>query len=308
MVDRGARFEIAIVGGGPAGLSAGLWSARYGHSVVLIDRGDPRNWESRGVNGYLGLPHVLPSALRAAGRRECGALGVALLDQEVTHAAIADRGCFTLHLDDGTSVHAARLLIAVGVRDVWPDVPGLEQVYGANAHVCPDCDGYEAKDKHVVVIGSGRRAVSMALALTTWTDHLIICTNGHPHDIDERALFDKLDASGITLLTDAIIGLGRDGDRINCLQLENGMELDADKIFFTLAQYPADDVGVQLGCDRDAGGHILVDEHGATSVPGVFAAGDITPGSQLALRAAAGGAVAAMTMHKSLVPDHRKLE
>ncbi len=308
MVAHGRFFDIAIVGGGPAGLSAGLWSARYGHSVVLMDRGDPRNWESRGVNGYLGLPGILPSELRAAGRQECGVLGVTLADQEVTHADIQDNSRFTVHLGDGTSVSASRLLIAVGVRDVWPDVPGLEQVYGANAHVCPDCDGYEASNKRVVVIGSGRRAVSMALALTTWTDQLIICTNGHPHDIDDRALFDKLDANGITLLTDAIIGLARDGDRIDCLQLANGMELDADKIFFTLAQYPADDVGVQLGCARDAGGHILVDEHGATSVPGVYAAGDITPGTQLALRAAAGGAVAAMTMHKSLVPDHRKLE
>jgi thioredoxin reductase len=308
VVAKGTAFEIAIVGGGPAGLSAALWSARYGHSVVLMDRGDPRNWESRGVNGYLGLPGILPSELRAAGRHECGALGVTLADQEVTHAEIRDNGHFIVHLGNGTSLGAARLLIAVGVRDLWPDVPGLEQVYGANAHVCPDCDGYEASDARVVVIGSGRRAVSMALALTTWTDQLIICTNGHPHDIDERALFDKLDANGITLLTDAIIGLGRDGDRIDCLQLANGMELDADKIFFTLAQYPADDVGVQLGCARDAGGHILVDEHGATSVPGVYASGDITPGTQLALRAAAGGAVAAMTMHKSLVPDHRRLE
>jgi len=85
------------------------------------------------------------------------------------------------------------------------------------------------------------------------------------------------------------------------------MTLDAEKIFFTLAQYPADDVGVQLGCERDRDGHIVISEHGATSVRGVFAAGDITPGPQLAVRAAAGGAVAAMAMHKSLLPDHRTL-
>ncbi len=295
------------MGGGPAGLSAGLWSARYRHSVVVIDRGDPRNWQSRGVNGYLGLPQVLPSELRARGRHECAELGVTLLDQDVVHAEATEHDAFVLHTGDGGIIRTQRLLIAVGVRDVWPEVPGLERVYGANAHVCPDCDGYEARGKNVVVIGSGKRAVSMALALTTWTDRIIICTNGSPHDIDERALWDKLEACAITVLTDAISGLGRDGERIVSLRLASGMSLDADKIFFTLAQHPADDVGVQLGCARDGGGHILIDEHGATSVPGVFAAGDITPGSQLAVRAASGGAVAAMAMHKSLLPDHRSL-
>jgi len=86
-----------------------------------------------------------------------------------------------------------------------------------------------------------------------------------------------------------------------------GEQLDTYNVLFTLAQYPADDLGVQLGCERDRGGHIVISDHHATSVPSVFAAGDITPGAQLAIRAAAGGAVAAMAMHKSLVPEHRKL-
>ncbi len=301
------HFDIGIVGGGPAGLSAGVWSARYGHTVVLVDRGDPRNWESYGVNGYLGLPVVLPAELRARGRAECAQYGVHLLDLEVLLAEAKGNGDLLLHLSGGEAVRVSRLLIAVGVRDVWPDVPGLEHVYGANAHVCPDCDGYEASGKKVVVIGNGRRAVGMALALTTWTDNIIICTNGRPAELDDRELCDKLEACDVTVLTDAIVSLGREGEHIVSLLLANGMTLDAEKIFFTLAQYPADDVGVQLGCERDRDGHIVISEHGATSVRGVFAAGDITPGPQLAVRAAAGGAVAAMAMHKSLLPDHRTL-
>ena len=88
---------------------------------------------------------------------------------------------------------------------------------------------------------------------------------------------------------------------------ENGMQLDADKVFFAIGQYPADDLGTQLGCDRDDEGHIVVDAHGQTSVPSVFAAGDITPGPQLAIAAAAAGATAALAIHKSLVPEERKL-
>jgi thioredoxin reductase len=199
------------------------------------------------------------------------------------------------------------VLLAIGVRDVWPDIPGLAQVYGANAHVCPDCDGYEARDKRVVVVGPGRRAVAMALALTTWTSQLTIVTNGRDAEMDNDELRQAVENNGIVVRTDAIERLGHSGATITSLHLAGGDSLDVDKLFFTIAQLPADDLGVQLGCERDRGEHIVVSEQFATSIPGVYAAGDITPGPQLAVRAAAAGAVAAMAMHKSLVPAHRKL-
>lgn len=301
-------YDIGIVGGGPAGLSAAIWSARYGHSVVLIDSGDPRNWETRGINGYLGLPAVRPAELRGRGRDEVRKYDDArLVDASVLRVDQEGDEAFTFRVEGGEAIRARRVLLAIGMRDVWPDIPGLEQVYGANAHVCPDCDGFEARDRKVVVIGHGRRAVAMALALTTWTSDIVIATNGHPPEIDDDELREKLDACGIRILTDRVVRLGRVGSAITCLVLEDGAQLDADKVFFTLAQYPADDLGVQLGCERDRGGHIVISEHHATSVTSVFAAGDITPGPQLAIRAAAGGAVAAMAMHRSLLPEHRKL-
>ncbi len=300
-------YDVGIVGGGPAGLSAAIWSARYGHSVMLIDSGDPRNWETRGVNGYLGLPAVRPGELRGLGRDELRTYGVTLVDAAVLRIEPDADKSFVFHIEGGARARTRRVLLAIGMRDVWPDIPGLEQVYGANAHVCPDCDGYDARDTKVVVIGHGRRAVAMALALTTWTSDIRIVTNGCTPDIDDDELSAKLKASGVGVLSDAIVCVRQQGKTITALELANGVMLDVDKVFFTLAQYPADDLGVQLGCTRDDGGHILISEHFATSVDGVFAAGDITPGPQVALRAAAGGAVAAMAMHKSLVPDHRKL-
>jgi thioredoxin reductase len=200
-----------------------------------------------------------------------------------------------------------RLLLAIGVRDVWPDIPGLDHAYGANAHVCPDCDGYESRGKKVVVIGNGRRAVGMALNLTTWTHDIIICTNGRPAEMDDREYCEKLDSLNIPVLTEPITRVCCEGNRIHCLMLADGMQLDTDKVFFTIGQYPADDLGVQLGCDRDDEGHIIVDEHCQTSVVNVFAAGDVVPGPQLAITAAADGATAALSMHKSLVPESRKL-
>ena len=299
-------FDIAIIGGGPAGLSAAIWSARYLHSVCVIDSGDPRNWETRGINGYLGLDDVRPAQLRGKGRETCRTLGAELIDEVVLRVERRSDEDFLMCLEGGDRVTSRRVLLAIGIRDVWPDIPGLQGAYGVNAHVCPDCDGYDARNKKVIVIGNGRRAVGMALNLTTWTREIIICTNGRPPDLDDDYCA-KLDALNIPVLTDPITRVTTDSRHIHCVALENGMQLDAEKIFFTIGQYPADDLGVQLGCERDDEGRIVIDGRGHTSVLNVYAAGDITPGPQLAIAAAAEGATAALAIHKSLVPEGRRL-
>ena len=140
---RALAYDVAIVGGGPAGLSASLWLARYLHRVVLVDSGDPRNWETRGINGFLGQPGVRPAELRGMGATRRGAAASSSWTRVCERVRQLDEDCFELMLADGTPTDARRLLLAIGLRDVWPDIPGLEHVYGANAHVCPDCDGYE---------------------------------------------------------------------------------------------------------------------------------------------------------------------
>ena len=300
--------DVAVIGGGPAGLSASIWLARYMHRVVLVDSGDPRNWETRGVNGYLGLSGIKPAELRGLGRDEARANGVALIDALCDTIARRDDDSFELVLADASTIRARRLLLAIGLKDVWPDIPGLEHVYGANAHVCPDCDGRECVGKKVVVIGAGRKAVGLALDLTTWTRDIIICTNGQPANLDLAEYGTKLDALNIPVLESRITCVRHSGSHVHSLDFENGLALDTDKIFFAIGQYPADDLGAQLGCDRDAGGHLIVDDSLNTSVPNCFAAGDIVPGPQLAIAAARDGAIAAMAIHKSLIPDSRKLE
>ncbi|MDB4880329.1 MAG: Pyridine nucleotide-disulfide oxidoreductase, FAD/NAD(P)-binding domain protein [Gemmatimonadetes bacterium] len=301
-------YDVAIVGGGPAGLSASIWLARYLHEVVLIDSGDPRNWETRGINGFLGHPGIRPAELRGMGRDEARSRGVTLVDAHVETVKAARDDEFALELADGTPYRARRILLAIGLRDVWPRIPGLREVYGANAHVCPDCDGHECVDKKVVVIGKGRKAVGMALNLTTWTRDIIICTNGEPAGLDLGEYCEKLDALNIPVLESRITSIDARDARVHALELQNGMSLDADKVFFAIGQYPHDDLGAQLGCDRDAGGHIIVDDAYHTSVMNCFAAGDIVPGPQLAIAAAGDGAIAALAIHKSLVPEERKLQ
>jgi thioredoxin reductase len=302
------RWDVAIVGGGPAGLTASIWLARYLHRVVVVDSGDPRNWETRGVNGYLGLPSIKPAELRGRGRDQARDEGVTFVDTMCEKVVKHDDDHFELSLDTGDDVHARRLVLAIGLRDVWPRIEGLQNIYGKDAHICPDCDGRECLDKKVVVIGSGRRAVGLALNMTTWTHDIIICTNGAPPDLDRREYCDKLDALNIPVLDCPIRRVKASGKRVHSIEFSDGMELDVDKIFFALGQYPADDLGSQLGCERDIGGHILVDHAYHTSVLNCFAAGDIVPGPQLAIAAAGDGAIAALAVHKTLVPEGRRLE
>lgn len=300
-------YDVAIVGGGPAGLSASIFLARYLHSVVLIDNGDPRNWETRGINAYLGLPKVTPAELRLRGREEARKYGVRLVDDCIDRARIMSDEEFVLASRAGDEFVGRRLLLAIGLKDVWPDIPGLERAYGETAHVCPDCDGYEARDRKTVVIGTGRKAVGMALNLTTWTNDIVICTNGEPPEMDRNEYCEKLDTLNVPVLTQKVERIRVRERRVYSLEFGDGMELDAEKIFFAIGQYPADDLGAQLGCERDDGGHIVVDRVHHTSVRNVFAAGDIVPGSQLAIAAASDGAIAALAIHKSLVPEGRRL-
>jgi thioredoxin reductase len=300
-------FDVAIVGGGPAGLNAAIFLGRYLHSVVLIDSGDPRNWETTGVNGFLGLPGVRPAELRERGREESRKYGVTLVDSIAVRAARVDDERFSIELEGGGVYEARRLLLATGLRDVWPDIPGLERVYGRNAHVCPDCDGYSGIDRKTVVIGKGRKVAGLALTLTTWTQKIVICTNGEDPGFDSPEYEEKLCLNDIQVLTSPVKRIRSNGGEIYYLELADGMCLDAEKLYFTMGQYGVDELGAQLGCERDDEGQVVIDRHGHTSVEDVFAAGDITPGPQLAIVAAAAGATAALAIHKSLTPETRKL-
>jgi thioredoxin reductase len=300
------QFEVAIVGGGPAGLSCGVWLGRFLHSTVLIDAGDPRNWESTGVNGFLGLPGVRPPDLRARGREQCRRYGVELVDACVQRIDQLDAERFDVVLEQGRCFTVRRVVLAFGLHDVWPDLPGLEHCYGLSAHHCPDCDGYDTRGKRAVVFGHGRKAAALAFALTCWTSEIIICTNGKPAGLDRDNL-GKLKALNIPIVETGVRSAESQNRHLRWLELEDGTRLSAEKLFFTVYHQPADNLGAALGCARDDDGLLIVDETRRTSVPNVFAAGDITPGPQLAITAAADGAIAAVAIHRSLLPAERRL-
>ena len=300
------RYDVAIVGAGPAGLSAALWLSRYLHKVVVVDSGDPRNWETRGINGFLGHQGIRSPELRAIGRGEAEKYGAEFVDGEVETAESEEGDTFTIRLRNGSVICSNRILLAIGIKDVWPAIPGLDSCYGETAHVCPDCDGYETRDKNTVVIGAGRKAVGMALALTTWTKQIVICTNGEPADMNQE-LLNQLKSLNIPVIEAAIKFISSREGIISSIDLAGGMCLDCERLYFAIGQFPGDDLGSQLGCKRDQIGRLVIDDRNHTSVKNVYAAGDIAPGPQMAIVAAASGAIASIAIHASLVPETRKL-
>lgn len=300
-------YDVAIVGGGPAGLSAALWLGRYLHSVVLIDSGDPRNWETRGVNGFLGSHGIKSPDLRNRGREDAERFGAKLIAAVVDKVDNINGERFVLTLQSGEKIESRRLLLAIGIKDVWPRIPGLADCYGETVHVCPDCDGYDTRGCKTIVVGAGRKAVGMAFSLANWTSEIVICTNGEPANM-EQSWLDKLKALNIPVLLEKVEKVSSENREIRCITLAGGMQLDCDRLFFAIGRYPADDLGAQLKCKRDEAGLIVIDDHYCTSVLNVFAAGDIVPGPQLAVTAASDGAIAALAIHASLVPEARKLD
>jgi thioredoxin reductase len=287
------------------GLSEPAWATAIEVLVandvtVLVDSGDPRNWQTRGVNGYLGLPDVTPAALRGSGRDEARRYGAELVDGCVETVAKVAGGGLELTLESGQVLESKRVLLAYGVKDIWPEIPGLEKIYGATAYHCPDCDGHETRGKKTVVVGVGRKAVGLALSLTTWTREIVICTNGHEPDLSEPLLA-QLDALNIPVLTERVTCALQRDRMLYALELEGGVQLDCERLFFSIGRYHADDFAQRLGCERNDEGCIVIDEHFHTSVANVYAAGDIVPGTQIALAAAAGGAKAAIAIHHSLL-------
>src|SRR6266481_3764714 len=223
------RYDVAVIGGGPAGLCAALWLARYLHKVIVVDSGDPRNWETRGINGYLGHQGIRSPELRELGHAECVKFGVEFVSGVVDTAVNETGELFAVCLRDGTSFEAYRVLL------------------------------------------------------------------------------DKLKLLNIPVLEAPIQSVISKDREIAGIELEGAMTLDCERLYFAIGQYPADDLGAQLGCKRDELGRLVIDDRNHTSVKNVYAAGDIAPGPQLAIVAAASGAISAIAIHASLLPEARML-
>lgn len=299
------EYDVVVVGGGPAGLAGALWLARYRLSTLVVDTGEPRNAATVAVHGYLGMPDPTPMEIRAAGRRQATDAGAEIVtDTVVSVEGEADR--FRVATEGNGVIGARRVLFATGLRDIIPEIPGLLDFYGRSIWHCPDCDGPSVTDREVAVIGWGRQIAAFCMEMLTWTDRLTLLTHGHDPELPEasRRALARFDIPVVEEVVERIEG--SDG-QVERAVLRSGREIPMEALFFHIAYGPGCSIPADLGCEAREDGTLEVDEDFQTSVPGIHAAGDITHGSKLAIRAAADGTRAAIGIYRSLLPEERRV-
>lgn len=304
MID--ASYDCIVIGAGPAGLSASLFLARYLRRTLTFHHNSPRNEYAHGVHGFLGHDGIRPLELLARGRDEVTGYGGLIIEARVDTVEKISADRFRV-ISGAKAFEARRLLLATGLRDLTPDCPGFREFYGSSVHHCPDCDGYEVKDKRVAVLAHDNNAAGFTANLLTWTRQLTLLTDGREISNDDRA---KLTALDIAIRREAIVALEGDtpARQLQRVLFSEGVPLECDALFFNLGTELATDFHETLGCRLDPEcGLVWVDDTQQTSVVGVYAAGDVTPQSQLAIVAAAEGAMAAIHIHRSLISKERQI-
>jgi thioredoxin reductase len=280
-------FEALIVGGAAAGLSAALVLGRARVRTLVVDAGEPSNRSAPAIGGLLGQDGTSPAQLYAAGREQLTELATVELREGVV-TGIAPGGAFRATLAGGETITARRILIAGGMRYGVPDVPGLSTLWGDRAFMCPYCHGWELRDQKIAILGGADAAHRVAL-LRSWTSDLVMLADGEPTDdlgdvsVDERPVASV--APGLVCFTE-------------------GGELEVDALHVLAPMEPRDGLVAGLGLETtdspQGTGVAVADRFGATSVPGVFAAGDAAGAGNVAA-AIATGSLAATGLHRSLV-------
>jgi thioredoxin reductase len=292
--------DVCVVGAGPAGLAAATWLGRYRRTTVVLDSSEHRNRGVAQAHGYLGSDPVNPADLLERARRDLNQYSdVTIRRTKVLSAQCGVDGLFSLRLSDEEEIHAKRVIFATGVRDAFPDIENFFDFYGKTVFHCPSCDGYEARDQTVVVFGWSANVAGFARGLLEWAANVRVVTDGRPFE-GERNHRRQLEDLGIAVVEDEVDELcGADGD-LEAVRLRAGGVLPCTRAFFSIAHHPRTQLAEQLGCELTGEGCLAVDHEGRTSVPGVYGAGDMTPGMQNVQTAAAEGAQAGTACALSL--------
>ena len=294
-------IDVIVVGGGrPAGMSAALLLGRCCRRVLLVDAGHPRNWASSALWGYLSRDGIAPAEFRARSREQLARYeNVEFREDCVTDVRCRVDGTFDVYLEsDPTPRRTRALLLATGLVDRLPKVSGLAPLFGTSVFECPYCDGWQFRGKRLGAYGNGSSAMGLARALKAWSEHVHWFTDG-PTTVSAR---DRLtcERNGIAVVNACVARLAAEGLELRAVELDDGRKIPLDALFVDTVVEFQSALTQRLGCERTEEGGIAVDRYQATTIPGVFVAGNIVRDLQLAIVAAAEGAKAAIGVNHYL--------
>jgi thioredoxin reductase len=293
-------YDVIVIGAGPAGLSAALMLGRCRRRVLVCDTGKPRNAASQAMHGFLSRDGMHPGEFLRIAREQVAPYDtVEFRDIEVTAAECRDSR-FHVTLADGSSLASRKLLIATGVVDNLPDIPGFRELYGRSVFHCPYCDGWEVRDRPLAIYGRGERGGGLSLELTGWSRDLVLCTDG-PSEIPPEGLA-RLERNGIRVREDRVVRLeGR--ERLERIVFAAGEPLEREALFFTTGQTQRSQLAIQLGCELNEKGTVRTGKYEATHLLGLYVAGDASRAVQWVVVAAAEGAEAAFDINTALLKE-----
>jgi len=298
------EYDVLIIGGGAAGLSAALVLTRARRRVAVVDSGEPRNAPAAHMQGFLGSDGLPPTELLAAGRKEVSGYGGRLISGTVTRIESLPSGDglpqFDVSVDEGPPLRARRLVFATGLRDELPDIPGVRDRWGRDLLHCPYCHGHEVRDQPLGVLGGSTEAVTHAHLVRQWSDDVVFFSRGVALTGEQR---EQLATRSIRVVDAAVTRLVVEADRLTGVELETGEVVPRTAVFVRPRFVPRDILLTGLGCTTDDNGWVRVDATGRTSVRGVWAAGNaVNPRAQV-ITAAGEGSTAAIAVNNDLVEE-----
>ncbi len=294
-------FDVIVVGGSWAGLSAAMQLARARRRVLVVDAGRPRNRFARTSHGFLGQDGRTPMQILETARAQVLAYQTAAIrTDEAVDAEAVDDG-FEVALASGARLRASRLVLATGVADEPPDIPGLRERWGRSVLHCPYCHGYEVADGRLGVLAIGETSVHQALLIPDWSGDVTFFTNGAFEPTEEHRA--ALARRGVRVEARRVVELVGEGDGLAGVRLDGGEVVGLDALFTGARTRMASPLAEQLGCAFDEGTMgpmIRTDDRKATTVAGVWAAGDAARAAHTATWASADGVMAGIASHQSL--------
>ncbi|MGV0155177.1 NAD(P)/FAD-dependent oxidoreductase [Rhodococcus sp. GB-02] len=294
------RFDVVIVGGGAAGLSAALVLARARRRVMIIDAGSPRNGVSEHLHGYLARDGDSPAQLLAAGRKEVLEYGGEMTTGTAIGIERTDDGGFLVQTDVSASLEVRTVLVAMGLRDELPNIAGLQDRWGVDVLHCPYCHGYEVRDTPIGVLGGDNRpfTIHQASLVRQWSDDVVFFPNRIELTGAER---ERLTVRGIRIVEGDVAGVSVADGRLDGVELASGQVVPRSVVFVGPRFVPRDALLTDLGCESDENGWVVTDPAGSTSAPGVWAAGNVSDSPAQMITAAAAGSKAAIAVNHYLL-------